>query len=115
MNPIALNPALRSGLTQHPSGLALIHRSLNCRDNPRLLECTFDHCPGLLTNLHYTDAQLQRPALLAPTTIWRVQLAKTPNFKQEKKQREMAQKKKNEQKQQEKASRKGETPEPPRP
>jgi hypothetical protein len=33
-------------------------------------------------------------------------LVKTPNFKQEKKQREMAQKKKHEQKQQEKAARK---------
>jgi sRNA-binding protein len=42
----------------------------------------------------------------------RVQLVKTPNFKQEKKQREMAQKKKNEQKQQQKAARKGGTPDP---
>ncbi len=52
------------------------------------------------------------PILGAFTPVWRVQLVKTPNFKQEKKQREMAQKKKNEQKQQQKAARKGGTPDP---
>ena len=52
---------------------------------------------------------------LRSTLIGRVQLVKTPNFKQEKKQREMAQKKKNEQKQQEKAQRKGVAPDPQRP
>lgn len=43
---------------------------------------------------------------------WRVQLTKTPNFKQEKKQREMAQKKKNQLNEQRKAARKNTPPEP---
>lgn len=81
-----------------------------------LLSIARDRCPDH-ANLTAVSSRKAYTAS-APDHIGftrRVQLVKAPNFKQEKKQREMAQKKKNEQKQQEKAARKGVNPDPQRP